>query len=42
MTILMTEEAWMSSPLSIARHYGGIKIDGVEYSIVDKRGHTTF
>lgn len=42
MTILMTEEAWMSSPLSIARHYGGIKIDGVEYSIVDKRGHTLF
>lgn len=40
MTILMTEEAWMSSPLSIARHYGGVNIKGIEYSIVDKRGHT--
>lgn len=34
----MTEEYWTSSPYSIARYYGGIKIGGVEYIIVNKEG----
>ena len=34
----MTEEYWASSPYSIARYYGGIKIAGVEYVIVNKEG----
>lgn len=37
-TILMTEEVWANSQLSIARYYGGIKFDGHEYVIVDKLG----
>lgn len=34
----MTEEYWASSPYSIARYYGSIKIAGVEYVIVNKEG----
>ena len=34
----MTEEYWASSPFSVARYYGGIKIRGVEYVIVNKEG----
>ena len=36
--IVMTEEYWASSPYSIARYYGSIKIAGVEYVIVNKEG----
>lgn len=34
----MTEEYWASSPFSVARYYGSIKIRGVEYVIVNKEG----
>ena len=36
--ICMAEEFWANSQLSIARHYGRIKVYGHEYWIVDKRG----
>lgn len=36
--LLMTEEYWANSQLSVARYYGGIKLDGHEYIIVDKLG----
>lgn len=36
--LLMTEEFWANSQFSIARYYGGIKLDGHEYIIVDKLG----
>lgn len=26
--ILMTKEYWMNTPLSTARHYGGVSING--------------
>lgn len=38
----MTEEYWASSLYSIARYYGGIKIRGVEYVIVNKEGKDIF
>ena len=37
--IVMTEEYWANSMLSIARYFGKIVVDGHEYVIVDKRGH---
>ena len=40
--IVMTEEYWANSMLSIARYYGKIAVDGHEYVIVDKRGHDIF
>lgn len=40
--IVMTEEFWANSQLSIARYYGRIKVDGHEYVIVDKRGWDIF
>lgn len=40
--ILMTEEYWANSQFSIARHYGGIKISGVYYIIVNKEGKDVF
>lgn len=40
--IAMVEDFWRNSPLSFAAHTGRIKIDGVEYIIVDKRGHDIF
>lgn len=40
--ICMAEDFWRNSQLSIAAHTGRIKIDGVEYIIVDKRGHDIF
>ena len=40
--IVMTEEFWANSQLSIARYYGRIKVDGHEYVIVDKRGKDIF
>ena len=38
--VIMTEEYWANSQLSIARYYGGIKLDGNEYKIVNKDGVT--
>ena len=40
--IVMAEEFWRNGQLSVAAHTGRIKIDGVEYIIVDKRGHDIF
>ena len=40
--LVMTEEYWANSMLSIARYYGKIAVDGHEYVIVDKRGHDIF
>lgn len=37
-TILYTEEQWKNSPLSIARHYGGISVGGQHFTIVNKEG----
>ena len=36
--IIMTEEYWATSQFSVARYYGGIKVDGVDYVIVNKEG----
>ena len=36
--LLMTEEYWANSQLSVAKYYGGINLDGREYIIVDKLG----
>ena len=38
--IIITEECWANSHLSIARYYGGIKLNGGEYKIVNKDGIT--
>ena len=40
--ILMTEEFWRNSQLSIAKYYGGCRYDGHEYIIVDKLGRDLF
>jgi|UPI00046A30C2 hypothetical protein len=40
--ILMTEEYWRNSHLSIARYYGQIQFNGNVYVIVNKRGITIF
>lgn len=40
--ILLTEEAWRSSQLSIARFYGSINFNGCKYIIVDKKGRDLF
>lgn len=40
--IVMTEEFWANSMLSIARYSGRISVDGFNYVIVDKRGHDIF
>ena len=40
--LIMTEEVWRNSQLSVARFYGGIKINGKEYEIVNKHGQTLF
>ena len=40
--IVMMEKYWANSQLSIARHFGSIKVWGFEYVIVDKRGHDIF
>ena len=34
----MTEEYWANSPLSVVRHTGEIRMDGVNYIIVNKDG----
>ena len=40
--ILITEEFWANSQLSIVRYYGRIKAFGHEYWIVDKHGRDLF
>ena len=40
--IIMTEEFWANSQLSIARYYGAINYDGHRYIIVDKFGRDLF
>ena len=37
-TILMTEEYWANSHFSVARYYGRIKVNNVDYVICDKHG----
>jgi hypothetical protein len=39
---MFTKEEWLPSQLSIARHYGGVKINGVEYMVVDRLGRKFF
>lgn len=41
-TILLTEEYWANSQFSIARYYGGIKIKGIDYIIVNNEGKDLF
>ena len=40
--LLMTEEFWANSQLSIARYYGEIIFDGRKYVIVDKHGRDIY
>ena len=40
--ILMTEEFWANSQLSVARYFGGITFAGRKYIIVDKLGRDLF
>lgn len=40
--LIMTEEFWANSPLSIARYYGHIQFMGSEYIICDKAGRDIF
>ena len=40
--LIMTEEYWASSQLSIARYYGGINFMGQQYIIVNKDGKDIF
>lgn len=36
--IIITQEHWANSQLSIAKHYGGIKVNDHEYILVNKQG----
>lgn len=38
--IIMTEEYWAKTQLSIARYYGGINYNGYSYKIVNNNGIT--
>lgn len=40
--LLMTEEFWANSQLSIARYYGEILFGGRKYIIVDKHGRDIY
>ena len=40
--LIMTEEYWANSQLSIARYYGGITFMGHRYLIVNKDGKDLF
>ena len=40
--LLMTEEFWANSQLSIARYYGEIIFNGRKYIIVDKHGRDIY
>lgn len=36
--LLMAQEYWMNTQLSIARYYGGAILGGIEYRIINKEG----
>lgn len=38
MNPVIEKDVWLNSQLSIARFYGGIKIDGKEYNVVSPSG----
>ena len=38
--ILMTEDYWMNTPLSITRYYGSVTYCGCEYKICNRNGIT--
>lgn len=38
--MLMTQEFWLNSQLSVARFYGGCTLNGYRYDIVDESGRT--
>ena len=40
--LLMTQEYWMSTYYSVARHTGGVRINGKDYIVVDKFGRSLF
>ena len=40
--LIMTEEYWANTHLSIARYYGKVKLNGREYWIVNKNGIDVF
>lgn len=40
--LVMSEEYWANSQLSIARYYGRVKLNGHEYVIVNKEGKDIF
>ena len=40
--LIMTEEYWANSQLSVARYYGGIHFMGHQYLIVNKEGKDLF
>jgi hypothetical protein len=40
--IVAVKEYWQNSQMSVARHYGGIRINGAEFVIVNKHGKTVF
>ena len=40
--ICMTEEFWASTQFSVARYYGGVKVNGHEFVIVNKEGKDIF
>jgi hypothetical protein len=35
--IFLCEKAWRNSALSVARFWGGVKIDGVDFNIIGER-----
>ena len=37
-TLLMAEEYWANTHLSVVRYYGRVRFDGADYIIVDKLG----
>ena len=40
--VLMTEDYWANTQLSIVRHTGSVRVWGHEYTIVDRLGRTVF
>lgn len=42
MPLLMMKEFWMNTHFSIARHTGGVKINGKDYIVVDKFGRSLY
>ena len=40
--LLMEQEYWMNTYYSVARHTGGVKINGNDYIVVDKFGRSLY